>query len=456
MPRKICRRWTDSVRGFLLIAALAPFAAAHAGDWPAPLDSAIVQAQTRHAPLLLDFHAPWCYSCYYMAHNVFNGSEWAALERRAVVVEIDVDAPEGAYWKDRLHVQGLPSYVVLNVQGAEQGRIVGEQTRADFYRQLEPMLARDDSFEALREDVHGGGHQSLKAARKLLQAYYARGDADGALSWLDSLPAATRSALQADTKTHLAIARVQLLRAAQTQDAQQCASLAPAVLAGELGCERAYELDRVMQCTAALPIEQRRTLLAPQKPAMAHLLTSAVFAESTPSCADVRSEILTAAELDETLGYPHAAAALLDRAIDDTQRRLAVSTGRSHTLDLKKDRNLADNLRAFLDHAGKTQTLDALYPQLIEAYPDDYVYPYRFAKSLAARAHYAEALPYLERALPKAYGVNRLDVAALEASTLVKLNRADEARKLVAETLKANGPWFPEKAAALKASLTSN
>ena len=455
MPRRICRRWIEHAAPLLLIAALLP-AAARADDWAAPLDVAVVQAKARHAPLLLDFHAPWCYSCYYMARHVLDGPEWDDVERHAVVVEIDVDAPEGAYWKERLKVQALPSYVVLSTDAVELGRIVGEQTRSDFYHQLTPILSRDDSFDALRAQVLAGGRPALKAARKLLPAFYARGDAEGALALIDGLPSAQRSALAADPKTHSYLARLRLMKAAQQPDPQACAELAPEALAGDLGCERAYEVERVMQCTAELPLAQRRSLLAEQKPAMMHLLTGAVFAESAPTCADVRSEVLTAASLDETLGYPHAAEALLDRAIEDTQRRLSVSTGRSRALDLRKDRNLADNLRVFLDRAGKTAALDALYPQLIQAYPDDYVYPYRFAKSLLARHQYAQALPLLEQALPKAYGVNRLEVAQAEASTLTKLNRMDDARKVVADTLKANGPWFPQQAAALKASVASN
>ncbi len=160
---------------------------------------------------------------------------------------------------------------------------------------------------------------------------------------------------------------------------------------------------------------------------MAHLPgTSRVFAVATPTCADVRSEVLSAADLDQALEYPHASTALLDRAIDDTRRRLA---GKDGALDLKKDRNLADTLRVFLDRAGHTAALDALYQQLAADYPDDYVYAYRYAKSLAERQRYAEALPLTcSRRRSKAYGLNRLEVAELNAQVLLKLGRADAAQ----------------------------
>jgi tetratricopeptide (TPR) repeat protein len=134
---------------------------------------------------------------------------------------------------------------------------------------------------------------------------------------------------------------------------------------------------------------------------------------------------------------------VLDQAIADVKQRLGSN--------LKRDRNLADNLRVFLERAGKTEELELLYPKLIAAYPDDYVYYYRFGRMLAARGQYQQALIYLQQAAPRSYGVNRLEVAEQRAQVLLKLNRGDDARQVVADALKANGPWFPDQAAKLKA-----
>jgi tetratricopeptide (TPR) repeat protein len=153
--------------------------------------------------------------------------------------------------------------------------------------------------------------------------------------------------------------------------------------------------------------------------------------------------VLTTGDLDDALEYPRAREDVLEHAIADVRQRLGGN--------LKRDRNLADNLRVFLDRAGKTDDLDLLYPKLIAAYPDDYVYYYRFGKNLAARGQYQQALIYLRQAAPKAYGVNRLEVAEQQAQALLKLNRRDDAKQVVADALKANGPWFPEQAAKLKA-----
>jgi hypothetical protein len=92
-------------------------------------------------------------------------------------------------------------------------------------------------------------------------------------------------------------------------------------------------------------------------------------------------------------------------------------------------------------------------PRLIATWSRDYVYPYRFGKSLLERERASEALPYLERAAARAYGENRLRVAELRVKALKRLGRQDDARAVAAEALKANGPWFPELAKSLKAEL---
>ena len=181
---------------------------------------------------------------------------------------------------------------------------------------------------------------------------------------------------------------------------------------------------------------------------MRTLLDQRVFV-AKPACADARSIVTTAADLAQMLGDNKAEAALLDRAVADIERRL----GGAKQLDLKRDRNLADNLRLYLDRGKRVAALDALFPKLIAAYPDDYVYAYRYGRNLVERGEFARALPWLEQAAPKAYGVNRLSVAQYRAEALRKLGRDDDAKQVVADALKANGPFFADEVLKLKAVL---
>jgi len=408
-------------------------------------EQAVAQAKARSVPLLVDFHAPWCYSCYFMATNVLTGPEWQAVEKKSVVVEVDADSPEGAALREKYGVKMLPSYLVLNADGEELGRILGEQTREAFYPQINQFLDSGTPLTALAAQVRDASPASLEAGRAVLKSYQARYDDAGGLQWFAALPAEARAALEKDASAALLLARLRFLQAKNAGDVKRALALGQQVLAGDLGCERAYELDAYLELAREQP--NAKALIAAQRPAAEALVNEGVFGASP--CADQRSAVLVLADIHAALGEQDARRALLEKAIAQLEQRIGDGFG--------KDRNLDDNLRVFHDElaalSGDYTRYDALMPKLIAAWPEDYVYAYRWGKSLLARGQPAEALAQLERAADKAYGVNRLQVAEQRVQALQALQREADARRVVAETLKANGPWFPDQAAKLKALL---
>lgn len=422
----------------LLLAVAAPSAAPE----PDPVAAALAQARERRVPLLVDFRAPWCYSCYYMARHVLTGAEWERAHRDMVVLELDADSPEGARAMQAWRIKAMPTYLLFDADGREQGRILGEQTRADFYRWLSVTAGRDP-LETLKAGVVDGAEASVRAAREVLRAHHARYDAAGGLAWYGGLAPPVRAALARDREAAAWVARLELARAAADKDAAACANVAPMVFASDLGCERPYELDKVMACTAGAPNDARGRLLRSQVERMRLLVDKRVLSDYR--CADERSIVLGAADLHQAVGDAPAAAFVLERAIANLKIRIAGTPG--------SDRNLDDNLRVYLERAGRTDELHAWLVKLIDAYPDDYVYPSRYARSLAARGLHQEAVPHFERAGQKAYGVNRLRNAEALARSLQALGREPDARRVLAETLQANGPWFPAEAARLKTLL---
>ncbi|MFT4047356.1 MAG: thioredoxin family protein, partial [Solimonas sp.] len=406
-------------------------------------DDAVARAKARQVPLIVDFHAPWCYSCYFMATNVLTGPEWQAVEKKSVVVEVDADSPEGAALRQRYGVKMLPSYLVLNAQGEELGRILGEQTRADFYPQLDKFLDAGQPLTAVLAAVRDGSPASVAAGRTVLKSFQARYDGDGGLQWFAGLPADARAALGQDAPSALLLARLKFLQARKAGDDQAALAIGREVLAGDLGCERSYELDPYLELAAKQA--DAKALAGAQRAAAEQLVDEGVF--GTAPCADKRSAVLALADVYAALGDETAKEALLRKAIADVEAQIGG--------ELKKDRNLDDNLRIYNDQlaglTGNYRAYDALMPQLIAAWPDDYVYAYRWGKSLLARGKAAEALAQFEAAAGKAYGINRLQLAELRVQALQGLQRGDEAKRVAAEALKANGPWFPDEAAKLKA-----
>lgn len=432
-----------SVLASLLCCILLPLAGAHAREAPQSIDDALQRAQAAHLPMLIDFQAQWCYSCYFMATHVLTGAQWEAIEKRTVFVQTDADSPDGAHWMEKLGVKALPSYVVLDGNGAEMGRILAEQPREKFYPALERILGGGDKLDDLKTQAANGSTPALADA---LASYHARNQVQAGLDWYAMLPSARLKAAAADGRAATWHARLQMEKAAKDKNTAQCVTAAQRALAGDVGCERYYVLDTLLECSEKLPDAKRKSLLAAQRPALNTLLDSQVFVAS-PTCVDQRSAVFVAADLDKALGDTAAEQAVLARGIAAAQQAIGG--------DFRKDRNAADNLRVYLLRGGRTADVDALMPKLIAAYPDDYVYAYRYGRSLLDRGKAAAALPYLEQASAKAFGVNRLGVAGLRVKALIALNRRGDAEKVVADALEANGPWFPEAAAKLKATLKS-
>lgn len=415
-----------------------PAAAAESAD---PIYAALAQARAQHKPVLVNYHAPWCYSCYFMAKNVLVGPDWDKALKDTIMVELDADSPEGQKWMAAWTVKAMPSYLLFDAEGHELGRILGEQSRPDFYGWLNGTLSRAVSVDSLKGAVVDTKEPSLAAAREVLRTYHARYDGNGGLAWFLSLPPAVRGALSRDAVASSWVSRLELMRASAEKDASGCANVAPMVLNANLGCERPYELGKVMGCTEGLPEATKRDLIRPQVEPMQTLVEKRVLSEFR--CADERSIVLTTADLYAALGDAPKEKLVLDRAIADVKARV--------NGDLKKDRNLSDNWRVYLDRAGRIDELDALLDKLIEAYPEDYVYNYRKGKSLAARNLHEKALPYFEKAAEKAFGMNQLTNAEYRAKTLQALNRNNEARAVLAEVIKTTGPFFPEVSARLTA-----
>ncbi|WP_413625187.1 thioredoxin family protein [Luteibacter sp. Lutesp34] len=425
----------------LLFTFIAAAQAAHPG--PATLDEALAQGKREQKPVLVDFQAVWCYSCYFMASHVLNGKEWNDLNAKVVFYEADADTPADKAWMQKLNVHFLPTYVVIGPDGEELGRILAERPRATFYTEVTGILSGDARLSKQKADATKG---SMAAVADVLDTYQLRYQGTEGMAWFDSLPPMVRNVSDKDKRVALAKQRLLLLQAKDKKDDQGIVGAAIRVLAGNVGCDRPYVLDDLIEASAKQQADERRRLLAAEKAPYQQYLDTQVFTAS-PACTDQRSAVLTAADLDAALGDHDGEQAVLRKAIDLSREKL-------HG-DLRSDRNLADNLRVYLVRAKAGEELDTLEKQLIAAYPEDYVYNYRHGRRLVENGKPAEGLPYLDAAAKKAYGANRITVATFQVKALRALHRDDEARKRVEDTVAAEGKAFPEQTKKLQESLTA-
>jgi tetratricopeptide (TPR) repeat protein len=349
------------------------------------MSDAIEKSRGTGKPILVDFQAPWCYSCYYMERRVLSGTRFADAAKGIILLKLDVDQPEGHALKTAYGVTFLPSYLVLSEQGKRMlGRIIGEQTEDDFLNQLAALSSGGRQAQApeiakLRSQVEKG---KISALEKLLR-----------------LPA---------------------------------------------DCRTPYDVYKGNDAIDALKSQRRHELLDSERRALESILDTSFFVSREKRCADFRSGIDALGQVYAKLGDASAAAALYSRAVTHLEKD-GLKTG--------DDRSHDDNRRYFMELQGDSQPLRTFYVELIDAYPADYVYAYRYAKFLLGQGKHAEALPWIEKADKLAYGANRLAVTNVRAKILAALGRKDEALALAERDLRIGKSHFPKEAGQLQETL---
>ena len=411
------------IRSLLALILLA--VPAGAVDWQVQYSSALARASAAHRRILVDFQAPWCYSCYYMEEKVLSGEKFARASQELVLLKLDVDKPEGKALKEKLGVSFLPSYVLLDSAGAPLGRIVGEQTEADFLAKLQALAGPPASAPA---------DAALGALRSRLAAGEYPGQAE-----IDSLSPVLLEEARKKLAWRILEARLGLMRAAKENRPGGPDALAK-LLKLEKSCDLAYDIVYSEKIPESFDDKKRLKLLKKERKALERLVKERFFGVEKDRCADFRTGIEVLVEVYDRLGLKEERGALLRRAISQLEGSAA---------KVGADRNRDDNLRFFLEMAGEDGPLRKLYPKLTEAYSTDYVYPYRFGRYLLERGEPSAALPWLDKAERMAYGANRVAVAKIKAKTLSALGKGDEALSLLDREIKAAGFSFPKEAEGL-------
>lgn len=393
--------------------------------WLDSHDQALAESKASGRPLLVKFHAPWCYSCYYMTQNVLAKDSFAELAKGLVLLQADVDTPEGSALKARYLAPALPMFVVVGPKGEVVGRIAGEQTEADF-------------LERLRALLKGAAPDPLAEAERSLEQRLLAKQTVSADRELAALPPERLQALRGRPLWRRLEARLDLARGGL-----KATAALRALLAGEEGCELAYDVYHGRELVASLPEAARRDLLAAEARALEGLAERRLFVPAQRRCADFRTGVQVLAEVYELLGRKGDEAALLKRAAAFlSDMGLAVGTDRNHD----------DDRRFFLELSNDDAALRTLYRELTAAYPSDYVYPYRYARYLLEKGDAAAALKQAEAADKLAYGANRFSVTKARAKALAALGRKAEARALLQRDIKA-GKAFPEAVRGLREAL---
>ena len=75
---------------------------------------ALQEARSRKLPLFIEAWAPWCHSCRSMRAFVFTSRDLAPQAQRFVWLEINTDDERNASLQDKLQIDGVPTFFVVD------------------------------------------------------------------------------------------------------------------------------------------------------------------------------------------------------------------------------------------------------------------------------------------------------------------------------------------------------
>ncbi len=420
---------------------------------------ALVAAKAAHEPVLIDFSALWCHGCWWMKANVMNGPQWEGLMKRMIYVESDTDLPDGAEWMAKLKVPGLPTYVVLNADAQELGRIVGSVKREEFYPKINRYVKGADTLVALESKAANGAPSDVA---EVLDVFNARSDHTNAYAWYQALPESLRQRADKNSKVvfdlesmrmgdaQLAL-RAEKADAARTRLAESCVGHGQAAIAAAPTYDDRVELIADMkECSDGMDAARRRAILA-EPVALATAQLEAEKLSRHPLPPGTRDAVWYLADATKALGEKQAAEALCARGIAAYRKELDDGKG---GLDLKKDRSAAENLYALYRLQDNKDQVRTLVEQLAKTFDEDSNYALSYGAMLVRENHPEQALPVLEHAAELAHGRYVLRVANQRAKALIALSRAADAEKVAADALRASGSAFPKDQEALKKTVS--
>jgi thiol-disulfide isomerase/thioredoxin len=206
-------------------------AAGAAPTWHTRLDPALAAARTAGKPLLVDLYAEWCGWCHRLEDEVFSSDRFADFAQGFVLLRVDVeDGAEGAWLRERLGVNGLPTLAIVDADLVRMGLVDGYAPTEVYLLKIRQTLAH---YEVMRErDARRAASDDREVLRAVGRELLARQDGVAAERVYEKLLAMPGQ--PAAERAEMLLWRAEAERLARRYD-EAAATLAEArtVLAGE-------------------------------------------------------------------------------------------------------------------------------------------------------------------------------------------------------------------------------
>lgn len=122
-------------------------------------DKAMKKAQKTDKMLFVDCYTSWCGPCKWMSENVFPTKEAGDfMNEKFVCIKIDMENGEGPALKAQYGVKAFPTFLLLNSDGVESGRIIGKNEVKPFLEIVKTVMNPDNNPEALLNNLKETGN----------------------------------------------------------------------------------------------------------------------------------------------------------------------------------------------------------------------------------------------------------------------------------------------------------
>ena len=140
------------VLSILLIVSFGMFAQSGGVKWEeGTFSQALEKAKKTSKPIFLDCYTSWCGPCKQMADRVFTLPQAGEFfNSRFINIKIDMEKGEGVQLKERFEVKAFPTFIILDSNGKETGRIVGGGEPDAFIGKVKAAMSPDNGPAALK------------------------------------------------------------------------------------------------------------------------------------------------------------------------------------------------------------------------------------------------------------------------------------------------------------------
>jgi hypothetical protein len=294
---------------------------------------------------LLEFRSADCLACDAMADALAAEPGWPALIAQAPVTPHTADDADAT----RLKIGRVPTWLLVNAQGEELGRIAGAQPATAAIGELRARLNARITATARSAQASEISRQGAVALAEKLARFHAANDGNGGFAWWLKLPIAVRGqqSLASPAVLHWRN-RIELLQAAQRGRGVDVIDAGHKVLddPAAVGCDFGLELARVLDGSRGLDPAERRAALGAFRVPSAVALAKQAFNPASP-CTDDLPLVLATADLMVVLGDTDAERRVLMDAVTAAERRQADA-------DTRRPRVLPRQLAALRARLGAT------------------------------------------------------------------------------------------------------